>query len=301
MRYIPLRWQTVASLLPPFALQYGIASFFPTAQELGLPVCVDTCPSGYVPCSHVLGFNSAVCGENTKRRFRDFCDWDSDCCGDATCRPGPDGAYFHAHGGADSGGASGACVINMHSINCVSQPEFDATPLKLTSVLGLLLFDTLLFAALAALAVHYSWSLESAGDALLGCLSILDFSRYQKRKKDMRENSNILDDNNDDDDNDASRELLERPRAASSDVSEDDEESVGTRADGSGGRHHPPGYVEEASSYAPSVKVVGLQKNYMSRKGEEHRALNNACLSLAEGECTVLMGQNGAGKTSLIK
>jgi len=299
MRYISPEWQTIASLLPPFALQYGIASFFPTAQELGLPVCVDTCPSGYVPCSHVLGFNHAVCGENTKRRFRDFCDWDSDCCGDSNCRPGPDGAYFHAHGGPDSGGASGACVINMHSINCVTQHEFDATPLHLSSVLGLLLFDTLLFATLAALAVHRSWSLESAWDALLGWLSVLDFWRDRKRKN-VRGNSDDLSDDIDDDDNGASQELLERPRVASSDVSEDDEESSGAGT-GDVSKYHPPGYVEETSAYAPSVKVAGLQKTFMTRKGEKHQALDKTCLSLVEGECTVLMGQNGAGKTSLIK
>lgn len=191
-------------------------------------------------------------------------------------------------------------MINMHSINCVTQDEFDATPLHLSSVLGLLLFDALLFAALATLAVHRSWSLESAWDALLGWLSVLDFSRDRKRKS-VQGISDDLTDDIDDDDNSASQELLERPRVASSDVSEDDEESSGAVGTGGVSRYHPPGYVEETSAYAPSVKVAGLQKTFMTRKGEKHRALDKTCLSLVEGECTVLMGQNGAGKTSLIK
>jgi ABC-type multidrug transport system ATPase subunit len=45
------------------------------------------------------------------------------------------------------------------------------------------------------------------------------------------------------------------------------------------------------------VAVVGLRKSFASSKG---RALDRTCLSLVEGELTVLMGQNGAGKTSLI-
>ncbi len=38
--------QALWSLFPPVALQYGILSFFPSNRELGLPVCVDTCPAG---------------------------------------------------------------------------------------------------------------------------------------------------------------------------------------------------------------------------------------------------------------
>ena len=299
--------QQLLSLFPPLALQYGILSFFPSNAELGLEVCRDSCPKGFTACSHALGFDESVCLSkhvNGKRRFRDFCDFDDDCCGNALCS---DPARYAHEAGRE-------CIISLHKVNCVSQEEFDMTSLPLTTVAGLLVVDALLFALLAAAAHHFKWACgDSCG--LGGTLGAVAAAMQQSvgggvggaTSQAYARVSTCEDDDEEEDGGDGGDE-----NAAATDDNDDEAEAeAGNKA---GSSLHPEGYIEERlrsgqEGQRASVKVVGLVKAFGGdaaggRGGgggrREVRALDRTCLELREGQLTVLMGQNGAGKTTLI-
>mmetsp|Transcript_20579 Transcript_20579/g.42192 ORF Transcript_20579/g.42192 Transcript_20579/m.42192 type:complete len:499 (-) Transcript_20579:478-1974(-) len=156
-------WEAVWCLVPPVALQYGILGFFPSNAELGLPICVDTCPDTHKWCSHEQNPKQS-CGDEGKKRDHDYCDFDEDCCGDGHC----DSDTLIYHG----------CVIMLHKINCVTQAQFDQTTLPLGVVNAMLCLDAVLYAGLTGLAIKYDWSLGGGVSALFGwCANLANFRK----------------------------------------------------------------------------------------------------------------------------